>query len=163
MRCHEVRERLVAWDDGELSPGEATQVDDHVRTCPACAAHGNALHGVTPRPSALHVPAHILAALHQRVDVDVVLAEVARQRDPDPVVVRLQRFLRQEAQVPMVAVVAYAAVLLLAVSLAVSGWWSSAPALTVADQPSTLPSEQYEPASFRPATPQVEVDEDGFR
>jgi anti-sigma factor RsiW len=162
MRCDEVRERLVAWDDGELSPGEATQVGEHVRGCRACAARGEALRSVTPVAPQWAVPDHVLRALHERVTGDVVHAAAAPPEVPDPIVVRLHRFLRREAQVPMAAVVGYAALLLLAVSLAVSGWWTAAPSRTVADQPSTLPSEQYEPASFQPAPPAVE-DTDGFR
>lgn len=162
MRCEEVRERLVAWDDGELSPGEATQVDEHVRSCRACAARDEALRAATPSAPQWSVPDHVLRALHERVTGDIVLAAAALPEANVPVALRLHRFLRREAQVPMAAVVAYAALLVLAVSLAVTGWWTTTPSGTVADQPSTLPSEQYEPASFQPGTPAAD-DTDGFR
>jgi anti-sigma factor RsiW len=164
MRCDEARDRLVAWDDGELSPGEATQVAAHVRGCLACAGHAAALRAVTPRPRPV-VPADVLARLHARVDPDVVLTAAARPAPPTSFGAGVRGFLRREAQVPMGAVLAYAAVLALAVGLAAFGWWGAPTELRVADQPEPLPSEQYEPASFTPLpAPAAPVEEpEGFR
>lgn len=36
--CGEVREAIVAWLDGELTPAEATRVAEHLDACEACAA-----------------------------------------------------------------------------------------------------------------------------
>jgi anti-sigma factor RsiW len=151
MWCVEVRDRLVAWADGELSPGEATQVEAHVRTCATCARHDAALRGVTPRPRLVRPPPEVMRRLDRALDVDVLLARAAREPAPEALAVRMQRFLRHETSVPRAGVLAYAALLLFAVSVAAVGWWGAAPAPTVADVPSTLPSEQYEPASFRPS------------
>ena len=38
MRCDQARDSLVARVDGELTPDEAREVDQHLATCPACAA-----------------------------------------------------------------------------------------------------------------------------
>jgi anti-sigma factor (TIGR02949 family) len=38
MRCDDYRETLDARLDGELTPDEARDVDQHLATCPACAA-----------------------------------------------------------------------------------------------------------------------------
>lgn len=40
-------ERLSAWLDGELEPGEASAVASHVAGCPACAAEARALEAVS--------------------------------------------------------------------------------------------------------------------
>lgn len=38
MTCHDVRERLEEYLDGELPPHVAARVQAHLRACPACAA-----------------------------------------------------------------------------------------------------------------------------
>lgn len=150
MRCDEARDRLVARDDGELSPGEATQVDEHLRGCAACAAHRGALQAVTPRPRA-RPPAHALRRLDDALDVDLLLAKAAEAPAAEPLSTRARRFFGAEVTVPRTHALAYAAALLLAVGLAVAGWWSGEAPATVADHAAPLPSVQYEPASFRPA------------
>jgi anti-sigma factor RsiW len=113
----------VAWADGELSPGEATQVEAHVRTCATCARHDAALRGVTPRPRLVRPPPEVMRRLDRALDVDVLLARAAREPAPEALAVRMQRFLRHETSVPRAGVLAYAALLLFAVSVAAVGWW----------------------------------------
>jgi anti-sigma factor RsiW len=163
MRCDEVRERLVAWDDGELSASEAAQVAAHARRCPSCAAHGEALRAVTPRLPALTVPDAVRRRLEERVDPARIFAAAAQPEATQPWSNRARAFLRREAQVPMPMVVAYAAVLTLAVSAAVVGWWSAPPPVAVAEQPSLVPAEQFEPASFTPAPDPAAPEPPSFR
>ena len=36
MDCRTVRDRISAWEDQELSPGEASQMADHLAHCSEC-------------------------------------------------------------------------------------------------------------------------------
>ncbi len=36
MKCHQVQERLSAFQDNELNPQERARVSDHLESCPAC-------------------------------------------------------------------------------------------------------------------------------
>jgi len=36
MRCWQVRRQLLRYEDGDLSPQQAAQVQGHLRACPAC-------------------------------------------------------------------------------------------------------------------------------
>jgi hypothetical protein len=108
------------------------------------------LRAVTPRRPALAVPDEVRRRLAERLDTDLILAAAARAVEPVPWSLRARAFLRRDAQIPMPMVVAYAALLALAVSAAVIGWWSAPPPVEVADRPALVPAEQYEPASFRP-------------
>jgi anti-sigma factor RsiW len=50
MHCTAVKQRLVAWRDEELSPGEAVRVEEHLARCPSCRALEMRLAAVTPEP-----------------------------------------------------------------------------------------------------------------
>lgn len=50
MRCQTVQERLVAWQDGELAPGEAVRVEEHLHRCPDCVVLEQKLAAATPEP-----------------------------------------------------------------------------------------------------------------
>ncbi|TNE90961.1 MAG: hypothetical protein EP330_06755 [Deltaproteobacteria bacterium] len=50
MRCRAVQERLVAWRDGELAPGEAVRVEEHVAGCVDCRVLDEHLLAATPEP-----------------------------------------------------------------------------------------------------------------
>ena len=67
MRCRSVKERLVAWQDRELSPGEEAQVTEHLAQCADCAARERALWAVEPEDRLL-VPIHIERELQRRLD-----------------------------------------------------------------------------------------------
>ncbi len=36
MRCWQVRRQLLRYEDGDLSPQQAAQIQGHLRACPAC-------------------------------------------------------------------------------------------------------------------------------
>ena len=36
MRCWQVRRQLQRYEDGDLSPQQAAQMQGHLRACPAC-------------------------------------------------------------------------------------------------------------------------------
>ena len=38
MDCRTVRDRIAAWEDQELSPGETSQMREHLEQCPECMA-----------------------------------------------------------------------------------------------------------------------------
>ncbi|NMD09723.1 MAG: hypothetical protein GYA74_00955, partial [Acidobacteria bacterium] len=38
MSCNRIEELLPGFLDGDLGPGERAMVEDHLRTCPACAS-----------------------------------------------------------------------------------------------------------------------------
>ena len=67
MRCRSIKERLVAWQDRELSPGEEAQVAEHLAQCADCAAQERALSGIEPE-DALLIPIHIERELRRRLD-----------------------------------------------------------------------------------------------
>jgi anti-sigma factor RsiW len=57
MNCTHVRERLLAWQYGELSPSEQAEVDKHLAGCAACREELTAWHGVRRRLEAFKAPA----------------------------------------------------------------------------------------------------------
>ncbi|MCO4744067.1 MAG: zf-HC2 domain-containing protein [Proteobacteria bacterium] len=50
MRCTAVHPLLVGYRDGELSPGEAVRVREHLDGCRPCAELDDALMAATPEP-----------------------------------------------------------------------------------------------------------------
>src|SRR5437588_11953373 len=42
MNCTQIRERLLAWQYGELSPAEKAKVESHLVTCAACRQESSA-------------------------------------------------------------------------------------------------------------------------
>jgi len=76
----EQAERLSAYHDGELSGAARTEVEQHLRRCPACAAELNRLGRLSQLFSAAaepRVPPEVLERLHAAVDV-LPLAEIGR-------------------------------------------------------------------------------------
>ncbi|MCB9687643.1 MAG: zf-HC2 domain-containing protein [Alphaproteobacteria bacterium] len=163
MECHEVRDRLVAWQDGELSPGETVQLEEHLDGCSDCRRHERRLADATPRPELLRprmdqrVPAHILAALADRVDADSILAAARRPEPaPPPHASRVASWLRAEARVPRGWMLVYAAVLFGAIGFGLSSLWSpTAPPPARVGSIDDIPAGQFQPASYDPtrATP----------
>lgn len=164
MSCSEVQDRLVAWQDGELSPGETLQVGEHLEGCAACARLEARLDAATPR-ARLAPPAGVRAALADRVSAEVILALAERPPAPPPPpspAARLGRWLRRDATVPRGAVAGYLVVLAVVVGWGLSSWWSLA-ALRAADadphraaqtSPATgapeIPADQWRPAAYNP-------------
>lgn len=173
MDCAQTRDRMVAWRDAELSPGEHEFVTRHLADCPRCAALEAELAAATPAPRRVGVPARH----HARFDVDALLAEADREPAPAPLAARISEAARAawrwEARVTAPAAVAYAAALALALGVALAGWWSDAPTPIVVDASPALPASAYAPASYAAPDPEdgaegVENDaptdeQDGFR
>jgi anti-sigma factor RsiW len=160
MRCHHVQQRLVAYQDRELSPGERTQVDDHLRTCDRCQTDEDALFAVTPQAQ-LIVPWHLKQQLRDQVDIEILWA--LAQAKPEQTV-RSERWARwwtRHTELSRMSVAVYAALLLGA--LAWGGLnWQHASLLeaeiarheivdSVSTSPPTkIPATQYKPASYTP-------------
>lgn len=162
MNCRAVRARLVAYQDRELSPAEELRVGEHLEGCAACRALEERLGSVTPRPFLPSDPAHE-QALWKRLDaaLEAERAKGVPLRAPT----RLERaraWLVEETRMPTVAVIAYAALLLLAVAWGTNNWWEARGlqaslgaariAATAGSAPEEIPADQYRPAAFRPET-----------
>src|SRR5574340_9840 len=73
MMCARVRRRLSEWIDGELDPGLARKVEEHLSLCAECARRAGELRAMgrllarLPRPEPQEsVAAHVL----ERVDME---------------------------------------------------------------------------------------------
>ncbi len=159
MRCTAVQQRLVAYQDQELSPGEQARVSEHLNRCIRCQAEEDALFSVTPRPE-LVVPQHVQEHLQEAVDADILWA-LALQRPPPTVGTQWARWWSRDAQFSRTAVFAYAAILLCAVSWGMTNWWTVSKLEaeiarqetieTIATPPGTdIPAQQYRPAAYTP-------------
>lgn len=169
MRCEDVRERLVAHQDGELAPAEHAWVAEHLAHCPTCRAADARLRSVAPRRCD-DIDDATLIALQRRLDAALDAAcDEAPADEPLPALDQAANtpapWWRGEARVPVLALVAWATALAL-----VSGWglhqWTTAQELRLAmEQPATptwgapgaivapdatLSPEQFRPASYRP-------------
>ncbi len=163
MRCAAVNTRLVAWQDQELSPGEATQVEEHLRGCAECQALAVRLEAVE-LDEPLVIPAAVLARLHAATDVDDLLAAAADEtrRSPLPPESLWQRWIVDAIEVPGWTVLAGAAALSLLAVYAVQTQFEldqtqaelaarTIPATAVGDPTAaSLPADQFRPASYQP-------------
>ena len=159
MRCRTVQERLVAYQDNELSPGEQSRVQEHLTRCARCQADEDALFAATPRPE-LIVSWHIQHQLEERVDAEVLWA-LAQERPTASQRSRWTRWMSRDTQFSRGAVFAYAAVLIGAVAWGTTNWWSLSvleaeialhedgrPVDTMACD--EIPAKQYRPAAYTP-------------
>lgn len=48
MRCSNARNRIVAWIDGELSPAECEDLEEHLAGCPGCHDYTELMRKTTP-------------------------------------------------------------------------------------------------------------------
>jgi anti-sigma factor RsiW len=165
MVCDEVRDRLVALHDDELSPSEVAQVREHVATCPSCAGANRRIVRSTPTAPSFGPGDALRARLSQQLDPSLILALAER-----PVVVAPRRALplsvvwrgfTHVASIPVGAVVVY--ILLLAASF---GWgvsnWLTLSALRAPATESPTPTGTEIPADqFRPAAWDPSADPDG--
>lgn len=151
MRCQDVTPRLVAFQDGELAPGEHHQVASHLRCCAQCAKQERALAEVTPEPQLVVPPgvhARMALALDAAIAAELQHAPPATTTEP-ATIDHVARWLRRDASISRGALVAWAAAF-----AAILGWGlanyaalqdaNTAPAL--ADV--RVPAEHYQPASF---------------
>jgi len=160
MQCAWIQDRLVAYSDGELSPGEATRVGEHLDGCEDCADLGARLLAITPEPH-LQVPPEILAQLASQVDQAVHAAlDEPVQPLPATATTRWARWLRRDRDVSNGQLVAAAVVFAMLGGWGLSNWMAlpgpstNTVATAAPSGPVTIDSDQYEPASYRP-------DEDG--
>lgn len=159
MGCSEVLPRLVAWQDGELSPSESTQVREHVAGCTACARAHHKLAITMPLPTP-PAPAAVRRRLDRALDVDWILAEAARPPEPEPAPqgwpTRLALALSQRSSIPLGALLAYLALLAATFGWGASNWWAlhrtgdpPAAAQTVPTA-GAIPAHQFRPAAYDP-------------
>ncbi len=123
MNCIDVRPRLVAFQDGELSPGEQTQVVEHLHSCTDCTEHELQLAAVTPEPF-LDIPDADLDAKWLRLD-EVLAAELdhpVRIPVPAPMWLRVSNWLSEEMPMSTGTVLAYAAALMLVAMWGANNW-----------------------------------------
>lgn len=122
MRCRDVRARLVALQDGEVTPSERVQLDEHLAECSRCRLEYSRLEGL-PEPH-LRVPPEIGRRLWEKVRATPVLALV-RQAAPmaEPRTTDAWRaWLSTNAGVSRGAMLAYGAMLALVLTLAAVSW-----------------------------------------
>lgn len=158
MNCRAVRSRLVACQDRELSPAEELRVREHLDACADCRHLDEALAAVTPRPFLPSDPV-AEAALWERLDaaLDAERARGVSVRAPNPIE-RARTWLSEDTRMPTSAVIAYAALLLLAVAWGTGNWWEMRNlqasldhgATRVTAAPEQIPADQYRPAAFHP-------------
>lgn len=162
MRCTDVQDRLVAWQDEELAPSEAVQVGEHVARCSECRSIDRRLR-VASLDDALVIPASVSARLRAATDVDVLLAKAEDPRRE--LRYRLEpawrRWLLEAIEVPAWSLVAAAAAILVVagytahIALELHDTQAELARATRDATPSgiapvELPADQFQPASFQP-------------
>jgi anti-sigma factor RsiW len=166
MNCNNVRTRLVAWQDEELSPGEHVLVGEHLDRCAECRALEKRLARVTPEPFA-NLDPRLEREMWSRLDR--ALDEAANSPPPPVVAVRKpgwRDFFAAPFEMPFGVALAWGAALGFAVVWGASNWLAAreleatlarraAPdaGVTTADSGS-LPADQYRPASWTPEADQ---------
>ncbi len=122
MNCWRTRQLLAAFQDGELSPSEASLVEEHTATCPDCSAALEQLESL-PAFDLPRLPEDVEQELWQRMDTALDQAWEDQKRRPDEGVVRttvaaVQRWLRSgRVAVPVPVAAAY-----LALIMGLTGW-----------------------------------------
>jgi len=161
VHCRAVRMQLVAFQDGELSPGQRTQVREHLDRCAACAKLERRLEEVTPRPF-VEVDPELQETMWRRLDAAIDAAFRRQRTLPPPSRLQLWwRWLAEETTVPTGAMLAYASLLLIAITWGAHNWWTaqqlqlalnqrdaSAPMQLVV--PAEIPADQFRPAAWAP-------------
>jgi anti-sigma factor RsiW len=166
VACNEVVPRLVAWQDGELSRSEATQLEEHVAGCASCARAHHRLALTLPMPP-LPPPARLRRRLAAALDVDAILAAAEQPEEPAPAAPSWAswcwRSFARPSSVPYGAVLAYLALLAATFGWGASNWWAlqqadstatAAPSRAVGGRPGTatgeIPAHQFRPAAYDP-------------
>jgi hypothetical protein len=73
MTCAFVRRRLSEWIDGDLEPGPARRVDEHLEECSECASRARELRAVgrlVARLPRLEAPEAVASQVTERVDME---------------------------------------------------------------------------------------------
>lgn len=149
MRCDEARDRLVALEDHELSRSEASLVRDHLKRCPRCTAHQEALAALRIAPF-LAPPAEVWQRLDRACEPDR-LWQRAHAPMPRPAPHPALVWLRQPVAMSQGAVMAWAAVLFASLTWGASAWFAPAPGASPAPGgASEIPADHYRPASYVP-------------
>lgn len=162
MQCSWVIDKLVAFQDDELSPGECTFVGEHLDGCDACSEHEIALRDVTPEPF-LEIPPEVLAQMAAAID-QAVADELASPKRPmaPSLWTRSTRWLRKDRDTPNGALLGYGLVLAACLSWGVSNWFAVQALQAEVERPTIahttagdpagaiVPSDQYQPASWTP-------------
>jgi anti-sigma factor RsiW len=118
--CRKIRDRMSAWLDQELSPGEGAQLEGHLSQCSTCATLRDRLQEQSSLLALLPPGPHPGVSdpsFWNRMDADLSgeLDQMeARCLDQG---LKAEAWRERRVSVPMAMVVAYAAVLILAV------WW----------------------------------------
>ena len=119
MDCRTVRDRIAAWEDQELSPGETSQMREHLEHCSECMAFSQRIREQSRWLADLPPPAlpelnepDFWKSMDDRLsrELDQMQQIPLAGNQEDVIVWRRRRF-----SVPLPAVVAYAAALILAV------------------------------------------------
>jgi anti-sigma factor RsiW len=174
MNCDEVRERLVALHDDELSPSEAVQVREHVARCASCTGTERALVEFRPTPPAWRPPDAVRDRLDRALDPALLFA-LAEAPIPVAHPTPKRAFwpgVRRATSVPLGAVVMYVVLLVGSFAWGVSNWWTlnTLPEPTVAGAPApapgtaivrppapdavggtAIPADQFRPAAWDPS------------
>ena len=165
MHCSWVQDRLVAFSDGELSPGEATFVAEHLDGCDDCEQLELRLAAVTPQ-NALEIPPEVMARMAQAVDDAVFEALEQPLVAPPPTVrTRWTRWLRRDRDLSNGAAIGYGLLLAACVGWGLSNWiayqelqqemmLATPVAVSAPTSPATIDSNDYEEASYRVDEPE---------
>jgi hypothetical protein len=122
MNCWRTRQLLAAFQDGELSPSEASLVEEHTASCPDCSAAMEQLEALPPFELP-RLDEDVEQELWQRMDSALDQAWEDQKRRPNEGVVRttvvaVQRWLRSgRVAVPVPVAAAY-----LALIMGLTGW-----------------------------------------
>lgn len=161
MDCLTARERMVPWLDGELARGEAEQLETHVGGCERCVAQAERLSEQQAQlkalgPASTAVPAPNWSAMDARLaaELDAVEAAVEAPRPPP--------LWKREQRLPIGAVVAYAALLLLSLLFAADRHLAAAEAEARATDLTLALQDQALLDAIGPAAPQQPLNTVGY-
>lgn len=158
MHCTTTKQRIVAFQDAELSPGEHTRVQEHLAVCSDCQNDEKRLDRVGPLRLDIPLPAY--QAMHEVTDPDLVW-HLASTRPLGTDSAPWDGWLTQHVEVPNWWLVAAAALLATTIGWAVSTSASlgeanaelasratSAPTAIVSPG-AEVPADQFRAASWR--------------
>jgi hypothetical protein len=158
MACTEVSEKLAAWQDRELSPGEQVLVTEHLDRCERCRVRERRLSRANPGPMP-RLSREVQGELWTRLDAALDDAASRPAAVPAPA--------RRPLPRPSAYQLAYAAALLAAI---LWGWLNHMTAQNLQAALDTerarhtpsaeIPADQYRPVSFVPGDARKSPDGD---
>lgn len=154
MNCAAARERMVALQDGELSPGMAVRVGEHLASCSACRELEVCLRASTPIAGP-GLPMALRQSAWQKIDR--AIGEAWSQPAPVELPMTWSDRLAERVPLPAVAVAGYAAALVFALTWGASNWMTArhleaelqatrTPVVRITD----VPADQYRAAAWTP-------------